>query len=86
MKESRTTEERILDKLDSIDTRLASIDSTLAAQHISHVDLVRRTEIIELELKPIKKHIAMTEGAVKLVAGTVFIIGFVITLYKALGQ
>jgi len=57
----------IENKLDRIDARLNSIDVTLVAQHVSLKDHIRRTEILENEVKPIQKHVAMVNGALKFI-------------------
>ena len=59
--------ERIEVKLDGLSEHLSSIDVTLAAQHVSLRDHIRRTEILETELKPIKAHVDRVSGALKLI-------------------
>ena len=54
------------DKLVKIYERLNSIDTTLAAQHVSLREHIRRTEILEEKLQPVEKHVAMVDGALKL--------------------
>lgn len=58
--------ERIEIKLDDISEHLGSIDSTLSAQHVSLRDHIRRTAILEQELRPVKKHVDMVAGGIKL--------------------
>lgn len=63
---------RIEDKVDKIIDKIGSIDVTLAAQHVSLTDHIRRTELLEKEIEPIKKHVSMVHGAMKLIGlGTV---------------
>lgn len=57
-----------VNKLDKIIERLNSIDVTLAVNTESLKDHIKRTELIEQDLKPVKKHIAMVEGALKFIA------------------
>lgn len=59
--------ERIETKIDDIGERLGSIDITLAQQHESLKDHMRRTALLEAELHPVKKHVDMVEGAMKLI-------------------
>lgn len=68
--------ERMEVKLDDISDHLGSIDITLSAQHVSLKDHIRRTALLEQELRPIKKHVDMVAGALKLlgVLGTLFAI------------
>lgn len=56
--------EKVLDKLDS---RLDNIDVTLAAQHVSLKDHIRRTELLEDAVKPLQSHMDMVKGAAKLI-------------------
>lgn len=60
--------ERIESKLDDSNEHLASIDVTLAEQHVSIKEHMRRTNLLEIELKPIKAHVNRVEGALKLLA------------------
>lgn len=66
---SRTDEklDKIDEKLDKIHVRLGNIDSTLGAQHVSIVEHIRRTRLLEDQIRPIQKHVSMVEGAVKLI-------------------
>lgn len=48
--------------------RLSSIDSTLAAQHETLKEHIRRTELLEEAIEPIKKHISMSTGIIKFVS------------------
>jgi len=58
---------RIEDKIDKVVEHIGSIDSTLAAQHVSLKDHIRRTEILEQTVRPMVKHEQMLLGIVKLV-------------------
>lgn len=57
----------ILKKLEQSDARLNSIDVTLAKQHVSLTEHIRRTEILESEVRPIKHHVSMVQGAIKFI-------------------
>lgn len=59
--------ERIEAKVDDVSDHLSSIDTTLAAQHVSLREHMRRTALLEKELAPIKNHVLMVKGALKLV-------------------
>lgn len=59
--------DRIEDKIDKITEHISSIDSTLASQHVSLKEHIRRTEILETEIKPIQKHVSMMQGAFKFI-------------------
>lgn len=59
-------------KLDKIEERLSSIDVTLTKQasqlehHIYRTDLAEKhLSMLEQELKPVKRHVAMIDGILK---------------------
>ena len=58
---------RIEDKIDKIVDRISSIDSTLAGQAVELKEHIRRTEILEDEVKPIKDHVSMVNGVLKFI-------------------
>lgn len=58
---------RIENKIDRISDRIGSIDVTLAAQHESLSDHIRRTELLEETVKPLVRHDAMMQGALKVI-------------------
>lgn len=58
---------RIENKLDKVVEHIGSIDATLAAQHVSLTEHIRRTNLLEQEIAPIKKHVNMVSGALKLI-------------------
>lgn len=60
-------------KFDSLDARLDSVDKTLVKQEVNLNEHMRRTELaekqisdIKTELAPIKRHVDMVHGALKL--------------------
>ncbi len=69
--------ERIERKLDDSNDHLASIDVTLAMQHESLRDHIRRTTLLEQELRPIKKHVDMVSGVLKFIVIIGVILGIV---------
>lgn len=54
-------------KLDKVVEKISAIDVTLASQHISLKEHIRRTELLEDDVAPLKKHDAMFMGALKLI-------------------
>ena len=72
--------ERIEDKIDDARVHLSSIDKTLAEQHISLKDHMRRTEILETQLEPIKTQLSMAAGAIKVLG----IVASLLTLLEAI--
>ena len=61
--------ERVEVKIDDLDDQLNYISTTLAAQHESLREHIRRTTMIEEELKPIRRHVYMINGGLILLAG-----------------
>lgn len=74
--------ERIETKIDDIGDHLASIDVTLSGQHISLRDHIRRTAILEAQIKPIEKHVAMMNGALKFIGVLALIAGIIEVFIK----
>lgn len=72
--------DRLEDKIDIVVTRIGAVDSTLSAQHVSLTEHIRRTELLEAEVKPIKRSVAMMEGALKLLG----VLAVIFEIYKAL--
>ena len=71
--------ERIEVKIDKLSDHLGSIDSTLSAQHVSLKDHIRRTEILEENIVPIRRHFDMVKGALALIT----IIGTIVAIWVA---
>ena len=66
-------------KLDKITDKLSSIDVTLAAQHESLKEHMRRTELLERQLEPLKEKTASHASVLKFMSVIVVaIIGKVI--------
>lgn len=59
-------EERLEAKVDHVIDKIENINVTLAAQHESLKDHIRRTELLEEEVKPLLKHDHMAMGILKL--------------------
>lgn len=77
---------RIEDKVDKIIEKISSIDVTLAAQHVSLKDHIRRTEILEKEMKPVKKHAERVKITFGLIGGVSVVLGIIETVLKLLGK
>lgn len=73
--------ERIENKLDKFGDHLAAIDVTLAAQHVSLETHIKRTELLEQEVKPIQKHVDMVNGALKLIGILAMIAAIIEAVY-----
>ena len=59
---------RLENKVDKILEHVGAIDVTLGMQQVSLDEHIRRTALLESEMKPVKKHIHMMQGAIKLIA------------------
>ncbi len=53
--------------LERLYERINSIDKTLSAQHVTLKEHIRRTELLEVQLEPVKRHVAMVNGALKFI-------------------
>ena len=76
--------DRIEEKLDKLDSRLDSIDVTLGKQHVTIADHIKRTEILEKEVVPLKSHMNQIIGAGKFIAiiAAIFTVLTVFLKYK----
>jgi len=61
---------------------MSSIDATLMAQHVSLRDHMRRTQLLERELKPVKTHVDMIQGALKLLTYLSIIVGMTLAIHQ----
>jgi uncharacterized ion transporter superfamily protein YfcC len=74
--------DRLEDKVDKIQESLASIDKTLAVNTESLIVHIKRTNILEANLKPVEKHVERVNGIVKFLlflggtAGLIKLIGW----------
>ena len=66
---------RIITKLDKLDDRIDKVDVTLAKQHESLKEHMRRSDALESQMKPVQKHVVMVEGIVKFIGLIGIIIG-----------
>lgn len=80
---------RIESKVDKLDSRLDGIDVTLAGQHVQLAEHIRRTAILEEDIKPVKTHVARIGGVLAfiglLATGTGLVAG-IIEIVKGLGK
>jgi len=57
---------RIEDKVDKVVDQISEVNITLAKQHVSLKEHIRRTALLEDKMEPIDRHVKMVNGAVKL--------------------
>lgn len=62
---------RIEDKIDKVVDHMGTMNSTLSAQHVSLVEHIRRTELLEEKVKPLESAYLMGKGALKVAAAIV---------------
>lgn len=74
--------ERIEVKLDDVSDHLSSIDITLKGQHITLKDHIRRTALLEQDLRPIKKHVYMVQGALAFITLLATVAGIIMVFRK----
>lgn len=65
--------DKLDEKVDKTNDRLNSMDKTLVKQEENLKEHMRRTDLLEGDLKPIKKHVAVMNGAFKVlgICGTI---------------
>lgn len=73
------------DKLDRLDDRLDIMSNTSVRQAASLDEHMRRTELIEHELKPIKSHVAMVGAIAKIVSILGVLIGLALGIKSLIG-
>lgn len=78
--------DRIESKLDRLDERVDSVDVTLAAQHATLKEHIRRTEALENQIEPLRRQSAMVAGAIKIAVWAGGIAGTVVTAIQLLGK
>ena len=73
---------KIEDKIDKIQKKMASIDSTLAAQHESLKIHIKRTNLLEQKIEPIDKHVTMVNGVLKFLGVVSLIAGLILSILQ----
>lgn len=61
--------DRLYQKLDNIDQRLDNVDVTMARNTVLLDEHIKRTNLLEAEIKPIKRHMDMVNLLAKLMSG-----------------
>jgi len=74
--------ERIEDKLDKVSDHISSIDVTIAQQHLSLKEHIRRTNLLEQDMKPVKQHVIMINGVLKFIGLLATLLGLAATFTK----
>lgn len=71
--------DKILEKIDKVESHVGGQAITLAKLTVSVEDHIRRTNLLEEDFKPVKKHVAMVEGALKFIG----LLGILATIFEA---
>ena len=66
-------------KLDKVVEKQSEMNETLIRQEENLKEHMRRTEILEEKFEPVERHVAMIDGAVKLLG----ILGIVFGIYRS---
>lgn len=74
----------VIGMLEGMDKRLDSIDITLAKQAKDLEYHIKRTDLLQDEMKPIKEHVTLVKASIKIIMGIGAVIGFIAGVYAAL--
>jgi archaellum component FlaC len=67
--------DRIESKIDKVVEDISSIDSTLAAQHEQIKEHIRRTALLEDDIKPLKQHVSSFNAVLRFLGVILLISG-----------
>lgn len=76
---------KISDKIDKLDDRLDAIDTHMAVYNEQLKIHIKRTELLESDVAPIKDHIAQVRGVSKFVSFTIAVIGVILAVVSYRG-
>lgn len=77
---------RFEDKLDKIADKITNIDTTLVKQQVILDEHVRRTNLLEEQVRPIERHVHMMQGAMKFIGAVAVMVAIIEGLLKLLGK
>jgi hypothetical protein len=75
---------RIEDKIDRLDEKLASVNVTLSSQHVVLSDHIRRTELLEAAIEPMKERINKVQGVIQFIVFLSVIATIVVGVVEAI--
>ena len=78
----RNDRDRLHNKVDKLDEKLDIIDTHLAVYNEQLKIHIKRTELIEADVAPIKEYIIQLNGAIKVVTYIVGISGTIVAIIK----
>lgn len=78
--------QKIDQKLDKLDDRLDAVDKHLAVYNEQLEYHIKRTNLLEQDLAPIKKHVIQVQGITKFLIGAIGLTTAIIGILKYLGN
>ena len=78
--------ERMEKKIDLILEKVHSIDLTLVKQHESLVHHIKRTNLLEETIEPIKKHVTIVQGLFAVALAAAVLSSAIVGILKAIGK
>lgn len=85
LEQINSMDDKIDNKLEKIDGRLDELTVTSSQHEQTLVEHVRRTEILEMELKPIKDHVALVGAVGKILGALGALVGLALGIKTLLG-
>lgn len=77
--------DRIEIKLEKIDERLDTIDKHLAVYNQQLKEHIRRTELLETDIIPVKNHVIAVSSISKILGLSSLIVGLILGIMKLVG-
>jgi len=74
----------VIDKLETMDKRLDSIDITLVKQAKDLEYHIKRTDILQEMVVPMQEHVSLVNTTMKVLMALGGLIGFIATIYVAI--
>lgn len=78
--------DKIDNKIDKLQDKLASIDATLAAQHESLRIHIKRTDLLEMKMEPLERHVISMKSLGRLLVYLSLAATIVECLFKMVGK
>lgn len=75
--------DRIYNKLEKLDGTVAEINITLAEQHLSLKEHMRRTALLEKQMQPVKRHVENMHAIGWFLLKLLGVISVIVGIYKA---
>lgn len=65
---------------------IQKIDVTLVKQEASLSEHIRRTELLELKLEPVEKHVTRVDGVVKFMGIVALVLGIILSFMRVISE